>query len=181
MQVPPAEIGDDETQLSFSAKSPFGATPEIVKAAPPMLVSVNVWPALTVVTAWMPNVIVAVGSPTVGPTPVPFSVIATGDTEKLPAMLSVPLRAPFAVGINVTLTVHVPLRAIDPAPAQLSVSAKSPAVVTLAMLHGPFPVFVNVTLCAALALPTANAANARLVGEAVTAGGCTVMLMLAWT
>ena len=82
-----------------------------------------------------------------------------------------PLRAPVAVGLNVTEIVHVPF---GPTDVQLFVCAKSPAFVpvmlTLVMVSVATPLaLVSVMVCGALVVPTVCAANVRLFGVNDTA------------
>jgi hypothetical protein len=66
--------------------------------------------------------------------------------------LSVPLRAPVAVGVKVTVIVQLaPAANVLP---QLLVWAKSPLAATLLIVRGAFPVLLNVTVCAVLVVPT---------------------------
>ncbi len=85
-------------------------------------------------------------------TPVPESATVWGLLGSLSTMLKVPVRAPVAVGVNVTLTVQVVSEGtLVP---QLLVCAKSPVVVTLLMAKGPEPVLVRANVRNALVEPT---------------------------
>jgi hypothetical protein len=78
--------------------------------------------------------------------------------------LSVPLRAPVAVGANLTLKVQL-LDAARVEPHVL-VCVKSPATAT-ALIDTPIvELFVSVTVCAALTLPTTVSLKFNLPGEA---------------
>jgi hypothetical protein len=62
------------------------------------------------------------------------------------------VRAPDAVGLNVTLMVQFPAAATEL--PQVLVSAKSPLAAILVIVRAALPVFDSVTVCAALVLPT---------------------------
>ena len=66
--------------------------------------------------------------------------------------LRLPVRAPDAVGLNVTLMVQFPAAATEL--PQVLVSAKSPFATMLVIVRAALPVFDTVTVCAALLLPT---------------------------
>ena len=61
----------------------------------------------------------------------------------LSVTVSVPLRAPEAVGVKVTLITQLPLAASEP--PQLLVSAKSPVTAILLMVSAAAPVLLSVT------------------------------------
>ena len=87
--------------------------------------------------------------------PVPLSdtfCVEFATAFELSVMVSVALRAPFFVGLNVTLIVHLaPAARFAP---QVVVRAKSPAFVPpmaiLLMVNGAVPVLDSVTVCGAL-------------------------------
>ena len=86
-------------------------------------------------------------------------------------MVRTPVRVPAAVGAKVTVMVHC-------APAarlgtQVSVAAKSPLAVTLAMLNAAPPGFISVTVAPALVVPTFCGAKLKLAGETDAAGSPT--------
>lgn len=100
--------------------------------------------------------------------PVPLRGMEVGTPLKLFEIVSVPVLGPAAVGVNVTLIVQSPLLGIGEA-TQLSVSEKSPVVVTETIFSEPTAVFVTVTACAALATPMLSFPKlVRLVGDTVT-------------
>src|SRR5271154_1125232 len=78
-------------------------------------------------------------------------------------MVSTPLRFPVEVGKKRTWTVQLALTAIV-APAQLSVSLKSPVVVTELTMSEAIPVFVTVRVCDALEVATACTPKLNEVG-----------------
>jgi hypothetical protein len=82
-------------------------------------------------------------------------------------MVIVPVRVPVAVGVKVTLIVQLPSEAID---LQVPVVAKSPDATMLLMVTDLLVLSVMTRFWLALVIPTGVVANARLAGEAVTAG-----------
>jgi hypothetical protein len=93
----------------------------------------------------------------------PESDTICGLGRALSLTLRVPVRLPIAVGVKLTLIVHV-----DPParlPPQLLVSAKSPLVVMLVMLSDAVPVLLNVTGFNALVVPSTWERKFRLVGD----------------
>jgi hypothetical protein len=163
-----------DVQLFVCEKSPAFApvivTPLTVNAAVVLeLETVMVCAVLEAPTVCEANVSavgdsVAVGVPAAAP--VPFNVTVCGDPVALSAIDSEAVRAPLAVGLNVTLIVHC---AFAPTlPPQPLVSAKSPALapvrVTPVTVMAVEPLFVRVTVCAALAVPIGSEANVNVVG-----------------
>lgn len=108
------------------------------------------------------------------PIPVPVKEIDAGTTLKLLVMLRAPALEPIALGVNVTFTVQLALTARGEDDVQLSVSAKSPDVLTPSILSGPVPVFVTVICCAELVVPTFWPPNVRDTGLTLITGGGTV-------
>src|SRR5258707_9307916 len=86
--------------------------------------------------------------------PLPLNGIIAGMMLAPFAMLRPPAREPAAVGVNVTLALHVPLTARGDDGVQLSVSEKSPVVLRLIIRSGPFPAFVSVSCWGVLDVPT---------------------------
>jgi len=123
-------------QVWVWAKSPLLvpviAMLDIVSVLPPLFLTVTVWAALVVPVFWLPKTS-DVGDNVAADTAVPARVAVCG----LPVALSVTetdaLRAPMAVGLNVTLMEHLPPTAtLVP---QVLVSVKSPLLVpVIAML-----------------------------------------------
>src|SRR5262245_21022195 len=110
-----------------------------------------------------------------GATPVPLSPTVCGLPAALDEMLTVAVRAPAAVGVNVTEIVQLaPAASVAGLSGQLLSWAKSPALAPaspmLEITSGARPEFVNVTLCAALVVPTSWLPKPRLVGDRLTAG-----------
>jgi hypothetical protein len=96
-------------------------------------------------------------------TPVPLKLTACGLPDALSVTLSVPVRAPVAVGVKVTLIVQLdPAVNADP---QLLVWLKLPLAAMLLMASDAVPLFESVTGCDVLGVFNGVAANVRLVGE----------------
>ena len=108
--------------------------------------------------------------------PVPFSVTDCGEPETLSVMVRAPVRAPPAVGMNVTEMVQLPTAAN--ALPQLLVSAKSPDAAMDEMLSVDPPVLESTTGCATLVEPVGAVAKVRLAGATVTVGGGSVAVPL---
>jgi hypothetical protein len=104
--------------------------------------------------------------------PVPERTTVCGPFGALSVMVSVAVRTPFAVGLNVTLTVQLN-EGTTPRP-QLLTSAKStafvPVIRMLLILSDELPVLVSVTACGALLVPTIWAGKVRLSTESRTVG-----------
>ena len=159
-----------------SAKSP-GLVPVnamllMVRAAFPVLFSVKVWAALVVPRVWLLKVRLVAVTPATGALPVPVRLTVCGLPLALSAMLTEAVRAPVAVGVNVTLIVQVPFAATEL--PQVLVAAKSPgsvpAVPILVTVKLAFPVLVRVTACAALVVPRFWFVKVRVPVERLTVG-----------
>ena len=92
---------------------------------------------------WFPKArlegeMVAIGA--VGAVPVPESATVCGEPEALSVNVKVPLRAPVVVGVNVTLTMQLEVAA-NVLPHPFAEIAKSPLIVTEAILRVAVPVF----------------------------------------
>src|SRR5213082_95648 len=90
-----------------AAKSPEAAKELIVKAAVPVLVDVTVIGALVVASSWLPKSRLVGANPTAGAVPFPLSGNVCGLPSASSATDSVPVRAPEAVGVKVTLMVQL--------------------------------------------------------------------------
>jgi len=115
------------------------------------------------------------GAPTVKSQPVPVNGTVCVPDPASSVTVSVPERAPTAVGANVTLIVQFAPDAkvaglIGQAPVPVLVSAKSPEAAIELIVKGPVPVFVNVTVFAALVVVSNWPPNARVVGAKLTFG-----------
>lgn len=86
----------------------------------------------------------------------------------LSLMVIVPLRAPVAGGVNVTLIVQLAPGAT--LGLQLLVCAKSPLAAMLVTVNKPVPVFDSVTVCAELVVPTSQLPKAKLMGDRLIRG-----------
>jgi hypothetical protein len=83
-----------------------------------------------------------------GAVPVPLSDTVRGLPLPLSVIVTAPVRAPVAVGVNVTLIEQfAPAATDDP---QVFVCANSPEVLTLEIVSAALPLFVSVMLCAEL-------------------------------
>jgi hypothetical protein len=80
---------------------------------------------------------------TTGPVPVPVRVMTRGLPGALSEMVIVPVRAPGAVGVNVTFMAQLAPAATEL--PQVLVSAKSPLDMMPVMLRRPLPLLVSVT------------------------------------
>jgi hypothetical protein len=165
-------------QLLVTAKSealvPLDAMDVIVKAADPLLVRVTLWLALAVPMFWPPKARAVVDSATAGAaTPVPLSATAWGEVGALSAMVTLAVRFPAIVGVNITVTVQVPAGAML-LPTQVFVLLKSPGLVpvmlTALTVKAAFPLFVTVISWLALVVPMFWLAKVRLAGESATPG-----------
>jgi len=144
-------------------------------------------PAQATVTAWLnppsgvmvtlklpvaPFLTVTVaGAVTVKSQPVPASGAVWGLPPALSVTVNVPVRAPTAVGANVTLIVQFALAASVAGNApQLFVSAKSPEAAIVFIVRAAVPVFVSVTVFAALVVLSNWPPKLKLVGANPTPG-----------
>jgi hypothetical protein len=96
-------------QVLVCAKSPEVATPATDAAAVPVFRTVSDCDALLPPTAVMPNVRLGGSIESAGPgaMPVPVRLTAVGPLGSLVEMVSVPVRVPDAVGVNVTFTAQL--------------------------------------------------------------------------
>src|SRR5207302_1620630 len=111
--------------------------------------------ALVVVRSWLPKSRLVGGNPTPGPVPFPLSATVCGLPAALSPSYSVPVRAPKAVGVNVTLMVQSPPAAkvvglVGQALAPVLVAAKSPEAANELIVKAAVPVFVSVTVIGVL-------------------------------
>src|SRR5207249_3387623 len=180
VQVPPAAkvaglVGQALAPVLVAAKSPEGANELIVKAAAPVFVSVTVIGALVVASSWLPKSRLVGANPTPGAVPFPLSVMICGLPPALSVSDSVPVRAPEAVGVKVTLMVQVPQigRAAGregEALAPVLVAAKSLEAANELIVKAAVPVFVSVTVIGALVVASGWLPKRRLVGANRTPG-----------
>jgi hypothetical protein len=93
----------------------------MLKAAFPVLLRVTPSAALVVPTFWLPNVRLAGERLIAAATPVPVRLTVCGLPAALSEMLTVAVRIPAAVGVNVTLIMQLLFAATEP--PQVLVSA----------------------------------------------------------
>src|SRR5438034_966192 len=127
----------------------------IVKAAAPVFVSVTVIGALVVASSWLPKSRLVGANPTPGAVPFPLRENICGLPPASSASDSVPVRAPEAVGVKVTLMVQFAPAAkvaglVGQALAPVLVAAKSPEAANELIVKAAVPVFVSVTVIGAL-------------------------------
>jgi hypothetical protein len=184
VQLAPAAT-EPAAQVPVRAKSLALVPPKvmllIVSAAVPVLVSVTLCAALDMPTCTLPKAMVLLDKLTAGvgaEAPVPLRLTLLGEPVALCAIAKLPLRAPVAPGLNVTLTVQVAFAATE---LQLFVCVKSaafvPPTVTPLTVSAAVPELVTVTIIAALVLPTVTLPKPSVVvlrlmaGEGVAAAG----------
>jgi hypothetical protein len=92
-------------------------------------------------------------------------------------MVSVPVRAPVAMGANVTVITHVDAPAITLVQPEL-VWEKSPLMVIPEMVSVALPLLVTVTNWPELVVPVAWLEKVRVLAERVTAGLVVVVVVL---
>jgi hypothetical protein len=113
-----------------------------------------------------------------GSVPVPFKVILCGVSAALSAMLTLPVRAPPAVGVKLMVMLH-DCPAFNVAPEHVSlVRAKSPLSVTELIINGLAPVLVTAMVCGPLVVPTSCGPKVSVAGFRLTAGWSTIRLWL---
>jgi len=142
----------------------------IVSTAVPVFFSVRVWEPLAEPTFVFGKLRPLGLSDTAGASPVPLAVTVWGDPVALSVTATVALRAPVAVGLNVTEIVQVaPAATLVP---QLVVSGKSPLLPDMEILlivSGAVPVLFRVTVWALLAEPTLVLGKLRVAGVSFAA------------
>ena len=151
--------------LLATAKSPVAAIVVISKEVARWLVNVTVEDALVVPMVRLAKVTLSRES-VAATEPVPLRFKVCGLLDALSTIVSVPTRAPAAVGENVTPILQV-APATRLAPHVLLAMAKSPVGVILVNVNAVFSLFATVTSFAALVLPTVCFANVRVAGETV--------------
>src|SRR3954469_19816337 len=159
--VQEAPTASDE-QLLVCAKSPVAATEEMVAVVVPVLLTLTVCAALVEPTIVPANDRLDGPADRIGPgaTPLPDSGIVLVMPDAVTVRL--PVRAPVAVGVNLTLTVQEPPAAIEL--PHVLVCAKSPVMATPVTGAAAVPELVIVTVWAALVDPVATAPKPSVVG-----------------
>jgi len=100
--------------------------------------------------------------------PRPFKWIVCGLGEALSAMISFPVRTPFAFGLNDTSIAQLfPIARLFP---QLFVCRKSPVALMLESLSVAFPELLNVIFLGPVVLPTLSIPKFRDVGNRLGVG-----------
>src|SRR5207249_1756977 len=168
-------VGQALAPVLVAAKSPEAANELIVKAAVPVFVSVTVIGVLVVASGWLPKPRLVGANPTPGAVPFPLSVMICGLPPALSASDSVPVRAPKAVGVKVTLMVQFAPAAkvaglVGQALAPVLVAAKSPEAANELIVKAAVPVFVSVTVIGVLVVASGWLPKPRLVGANPTPG-----------
>jgi len=168
-------VGQAFAPVLVAAKSPEAAKELIVKAAVPVLVNVTVIGALVVASSWLPKSRLVGANPTAGAVPFPLSGTVCGLPPALSATDSVPVRAPEAVGVKVTLMEQLAPAAkvaglVGHAFAPVLVAAKSPEAANELMVKAAVPVLVKVTVIGALVVASSWLPKSRLMGANPTAG-----------
>ena len=138
VQLAPAAnvLGDSGQVADTCAKSPDVEIPEIVSGTAWLFFRVTLFLALVVPISWLAKVRLA-GDKLTGAVPVPLNVVVCGEFEALSLTVRVPVRAPNAVGVNVTEILQLSLAANVPGDmGQFEVWAKSPEVEMPAMVRG---------------------------------------------
>src|SRR5437879_5369497 len=161
-------VGQALAPVLVAAKSPEAANELIVKAAVPVFVSVTVIGALVVASGWLPKPRLVGANPTPGAVPFPLSVMICGLPPALSVSDSVPVRAPEAVGVKVTLMVQVPPAAkvaglVGQALAPVLDAPKSPEGAHELVVKAAAPVFVSVTVIGALVVSSRWSPRSRLL------------------
>ena len=145
-------------QLLVATNSvPLAAILAIDSAALPVLLKVTALDALAVPMFWLPKARLPADRPAVGtPTPVPLSVtvcVEPATAPELSVIVNVLLRAPLALGVNVTEIVQVPLTASE-VPQLLVATNSVPLAAILAIVSAAEPVLLKVTVLVPLVVPT---------------------------
>jgi hypothetical protein len=125
----------------------------MVSGPAPVLVSVTVCAGLAVSTAWLAKVSEVGDKLTPGAlAPVPVRLTIWGLPLAVSVIVTLPVKVPVVVGVNVTLIVQAaPAATEEP---QVLVSPKFVLAVIEVMEIAAVPVLLRVTTCAALVVPT---------------------------
>jgi hypothetical protein len=129
------------------------------RVALPVLLKVTGCTPLVVPSVWLPKIRLVAVRLTALPLPVPVRITVCGLPAALSVMVTVAVRVPGAVGVNVTVIVQALLAGTELGErGHVVVSPKSPALVPVSakvlMLKLTFPVFVRVTAWGALVVLT---------------------------
>src|SRR5436853_129804 len=180
VQVAPAAkvaglVGQALAPVLVAAKSLEAANELIVKAAAPVFVSVTVIGVLVVASSWLPKSRLVGANPTPGAVPLPLSGIICGLPPASTASDSVPLRAPEAVGVKVTLMVQFAPAAkvaglVGQALAPVLFVAKSPEAANVLTFPARRSSDVSVTVIGVLVVASSWLPKSRPVGANPTPG-----------
>src|SRR5437870_3912018 len=168
-------VGQALAPVLVAAKSPEAANELIVKAAVPVFVSVTVIGVLVVASGWLPKPSLVGANPTPGAVPFPLSVMICGLPPALSVSDSVPVRAPEAVGVKVTLMVQFAPAAkvaglVGQALAPVLVAAKSLEAANELIVKADTARAHSVTPITSLVLARSWVPKTRLVGANPTPG-----------
>ncbi len=129
-------------QVLVWPKSPLAAMLLMLSTPFPVLLRVTLCAALVAPVSCAANGSVAVERLTTGPVAVPASATVCGLPLALSVMVRVPVRAPSAVGLNVTVIVQLaPAATLAP---QVFAWLKSPLTPMLVMFNAAVPVLLSV-------------------------------------
>src|SRR5437016_2226284 len=162
-------VGQALAPVLVAAKSPEAANELIVKAAAPVFVSVTVIGALVVASSWLPKSRLVGANPTPGAVPFPLSVMICGLPPALSVSDSVPVRAPEAVGVKVTLMVQFAPAGkvaglVGQALAPVLVAAKSPEAANELIVKAAAPEIGRATCRERVVIASSGVPKTRLVG-----------------
>src|SRR5437870_4864443 len=158
-----------------AAKSPEAANELIVKAAAPVFVSVTVIGALVVASSWLPKSRLVGANATPDAVPLPIWENICGLPPASSASDSVPVRAPEAVGVKVTLMVQfAPAAKVSGLVGQpldlVSFPTRRSSDLNELIVKAAAPVFVSVTVIGALVVASSWLPKSRPVGANPTPG-----------
>ena len=154
VQLAPGARGEDETQLSVSAKGAGIATDVTISPAPPVFVKVANSGEEVVLSGTVPKLVTFGAIVATGRSPAPVREIVTGvfcTPRLLSTNVSCPVLVPDWVGVNVTMNEQLVLAAR--LAGQVFVWAKSPLIATLLIVSGACPVLVRTTVFGAVITP----------------------------
>ena len=151
---------------------PVTAILVIASVAVPVLVKVTDCDAVELPTGSDPNDRLVADSVAPGPRPVPVSATFWGEPPALSVMMMAAVNAPVAAGSKCPwmLQFAPAAKLVPQLLANTNEDAFVPVRAMLVMDKVALPVLVKVTACDAVAVPTAEEPNDRLVAESVAAG-----------
>jgi hypothetical protein len=134
--APAPNVLGDNGHVEVCAKSPDVTTPPIVSGVVWLFFKVTVFPVLVELITWLAKVRLA-GDRLTGAVPAPVNCVICGEFGVLSLTVTVPARAPIAMGVKVTEMVQLafPASALGDS-GQFDVWAKSPEVDIPAMVIG---------------------------------------------